>query len=116
MIKTYIPPYRYYRKDSVLVIEIFLNGIYEIETNYKIKKNDVAFEIKGNLKKKDENSRFKSITKTKYGDNLNNKQSFTIKFNIDTNEYNIKSLQKDEMKGRNKGIIKFNYKIIDKFH
>ena len=53
MIKTYIPPYRYYRKDSLLIIEIFLNGIYEIETNYKIKKNDVAFEIKGYLKTKD---------------------------------------------------------------
>ena len=36
--KTYIPPYRYYIKDSLLVIEIFLNGIYEIETNNKIKK------------------------------------------------------------------------------
>jgi hypothetical protein len=116
MIKTYIPPYRYYRKDSFLVIEIFLNGIYEIETNYKIKTNDVAFEIKGNLKKKDQNTRFKSITKTKYGDNLNNQQSFNIKFHIDTNEFNIKSLQKDKMEGRNKGIIKLNYKIIDKFH
>jgi hypothetical protein len=31
--KTYIPPYRYYRKDSFLIIEIFLNRIYEIETN-----------------------------------------------------------------------------------
>ena len=60
--------------------------------------------------------RFKPITKTKYGDNLNNQQSFNIKFNIDANEYNIKSLQKDEMKGRNKGIIKLNYKINDKFH
>ena len=114
--KIYIPPYRYYRKDSLLVIEIFLNGIYEIETNYKIKKNDVAFEIKGYLKKKNQNTRFKSITKTKYGDNLINQQSFNIKFHIDTNEFNIKSLQLDEMKGRNKGIIKFNYKIIDKFH
>ena len=53
MIKTYIPPYRYYRKDSLLIIEIFLNGIYEIETNNKIKKNDVTFEIKGYLKTKD---------------------------------------------------------------
>ena len=47
--KIYIPPYRYYRKDSLLVIEIFLNGIYVIEPHYKIKEKQLIFEIKGNL-------------------------------------------------------------------
>ena len=111
----YIPLYRYYRTNDLFIIELFLNGNYSIEDDYKfINKNEIKFEINGKLENEEEeeeeiNEEFKIIYK-KYGDNTLNDDSFKIEFIIDANDYNIKNLSPTDDEKCN-GILSLNYKI-----
>jgi hypothetical protein len=113
----YIPLYRYYRTKELFIIELFLNGNYSIEDDYKfINKNEIKFEVIGKLIENEEeeeeeeiNEEFKIISK-KYGDNTLNDGTFKIEFIIDANDYNIKTLNPTDDEKCN-GILSLNYKI-----
>ena len=115
------PLYRYYRNKELFIIELFLNGNYSIEDNFKfINKNEIKFDIKGELENEEEkeeevenNEEFKIIT-NKYGDNISKYESFKIEFTIDVNDYNIKTLNAIEDEKCN-GIISLKYKIKNRF-
>ena len=117
----YTPLYRYYRDKDNFIIEIFLNGNYDIEDKYKfINKNEIKFEIIGTKgeeeeeEEEEENEEFKIISKKYYGDNNILKiEPFTIEFTIDVNDYNIKNLIQNGDE-KYKGIFILNYKIKDK--
>ena len=106
------PQYRYYVMEENLYIEILVcsnTDITHCEFNY-IKEN-VEFIIKGEKKKIKEtdlsNEKIeKLLDRRKYGD-------FEIKFTIDLNNYNIKTIIKEEKDNIsiNKGIIKIKYPI-----
>ena len=111
----YTPLYRYYRDKDLFIIELFLNGNYSIEDDYKfINKNEIQFEIFGKLENVEEeeeeiNEEFTIIYK-KSGDNTLNDDSFKIEFIIDANDYNIKTLNPTDDEKCN-GILSLNYKI-----
>ena len=101
------PQYRYYVMGENLYIEIVICSKADItDYQFKYKEESVEFVIKG---KKIKNETYSSnakilVDRRKYGD-------FEIKFTIDLDEYNIKTIIKDVKLSIDKGIAKIIYPI-----
>ncbi len=101
------PQYRYYVMANDLYIEILVCSKTElIECNFEYIEDSVNFIIKAKKLKdspKDKTKVF--LERRKYGE-------FEIKFSLDLNEYNIKSIIEESEESIQKGIIRIKYPII----
>ena len=101
------PQYRYYVMANDLYIEILVCSKTElIECNFEYVKDSVNFIIKAEKLKDSSKEKTKVfLERRKFG-------KFEIKFSMDLNEYNIKSIIEESEVSIKKGIIRIKYPIV----